>query len=167
MTGSQCDLEPEGAARTQVNGESPLLPPPSTKCPSTIIYIKNEKQEKRITHKERGVPPGMLFVLGFTLPWLTPDVPPTVSDTWSRAPPLQEGWAVHHHSLGLEVSSPELGPPSPQGSGLAPQQGAPEEAGSWAPSLQLLSILLWAGFPLARPCPQLLWKTCLLFSCTA
>lgn len=87
----------------------------------------------------------MLFVLGFRLPWLTPDVPPTVSDTWSQAPPLQEGCAVHHHHLSLEGSSPQLGPPSLQGRPV-PQQGAPEEAGSWAPSLQLLSILLWAGF---------------------
>lgn len=50
----------------------------------------------------------MLFVIGFTFPWLTPEVLPTVRDTWSQAPPLQEGCAVHHHSLGLEVSSPEL-----------------------------------------------------------
>lgn len=122
-----------------------MLPPPTTKYLRTIIYAENENQEKRITHKQRGALPGMLSVLGFRLPWLTPDVPPTVSGTWSQAPPLQEGCAVHHHSLSLEGSSPQLGSPSLQ-AWRAPQLGAPEEAGSWAPSLQLLSIPLWAGF---------------------
>nr|KAF6353497.1 hypothetical protein mPipKuh1_010458 [Pipistrellus kuhlii] len=102
----------------------------------------------------------MLFVLGITLPWLTPDVPPTARDTWSRAPPLQEGWAVHHHSLGLEVSSPELGPPSLQGRRAGSPAGG--SGGGWKlgsfPSAPKHPPV--GGLPLARPWPQLLWKTC-------